>query len=242
MKRKRRISMREVYKWKARINIDGSKQVYGLHYDKTYSPVVAWPTTRFFLAQSLLNNWKTKQIDFVLAFPQAPVERDLYMEIPKGIRIEGAMDGEEYVLQLVKNLYGQKQAGRVWYQYLTEGLQEIGFIRSEVDECVFYYKNSVLLVYVVDSIPMGPDDNELAFLLQELHKRFKIQEEGDLCEYLGIEIKKESDGSITLTQPQLIESILKDLKLDGSNVKDRQTPALKTRVLHKDDKGELFDN
>ncbi len=54
---------------------------------------------RSFLAgnapQSLLNSWKTKQIDFVLAFPQAPVERDLYMEIPKGIRIEGAEDGEE---------------------------------------------------------------------------------------------------------------------------------------------------
>jgi hypothetical protein len=79
--------MREIYKWKARINIDGSKQVYSQHYDKTYSPVVAWLTTRFFLTQSLLNSWKTKQIDFVLAFPQAPVERDLYMQIPKGIRI-----------------------------------------------------------------------------------------------------------------------------------------------------------
>jgi hypothetical protein len=241
LKRERCISTRKIYKWKACINIDGSKQVYGQHYDQTYSPVVAWPTTRFFLTQSLLNNWKTKQIDFVLAFPQAPVERDLYMEIPKGIRIEGTEDGEEYLLQLVKNLYGQKQAGRVWYQYLTEGLQEIGFTHSEVDECVFCYKNSVLLVYVDVSILMGPDDNELEFPLRELHKRFKIQEEGDLCEYLGIEIKKDSDRSITLTQPQLIASILKDLKLEGSNVKDRTAPALKTRILHKDERGELFD-
>jgi hypothetical protein len=51
LKRKRRISTREVYKWKARINIDGSTQIYGQHYDQTYSPVVAWPTTRFFLTQ-----------------------------------------------------------------------------------------------------------------------------------------------------------------------------------------------
>jgi hypothetical protein len=109
MKRKRRIATREVYKWKACINIDGSKQVYGVHYNETYSPVVAWPMTRFFLTQSLLNNWTTKQIDFVLAFPQAPVERDLYMEIPKGIHVEGAKDGEEYVLQLVRNLYGQSK-------------------------------------------------------------------------------------------------------------------------------------
>ncbi len=44
-----------------------------------------------------------------------------------------------------------------------------------------------------------------------------------------------------MTQPQLIESILKNLKLDGSNAKARSTPTLKTRVLHKDEKGAPFD-
>jgi len=51
MKRKRRISTREVYKWKACLTVDGSKQKYGVHYDETYSPVVTWATTRFFLIQ-----------------------------------------------------------------------------------------------------------------------------------------------------------------------------------------------
>jgi hypothetical protein len=92
------------------------------------------------------------------------------MEIPKGIHLEGAKDGEEYIPQLVRNLYRQKQAGRVWYQYLVDGLQDIGFTQSEVDECIFYYKNSVSLVYVDDSILMGPDDNELAYLIQEMEK------------------------------------------------------------------------
>ncbi len=77
MKRKRRISTREIYKRKARINIDGSKQVRGVHYEQTNSPVVAWSTTRFFLIQALLQGWHTKQLDFVLAFPQAKVEREL---------------------------------------------------------------------------------------------------------------------------------------------------------------------
>jgi hypothetical protein len=35
MKRKRRISDRQVYKWKARLNIDGSRQIQGLHYQDT---------------------------------------------------------------------------------------------------------------------------------------------------------------------------------------------------------------
>jgi hypothetical protein len=241
MKRKRRISTREIYKWKARINIDGSKQVKGVHYEQTYSPVVAWSTTRFLLIQSLLQKWHTKQLDFVLAFPQAKVERDLYMEIPKGVRLQGA-DRSKYVLQLVKNLYGQKQAGRVWYQHLVRGLQEIGFTRSKVDECVFYYKQSVLLIYVDDSILMGPNEAELEYLVKQMGKRFEIQEEGNLGDFLGIQIAREPDGNLTLTQPQLIESILQDLGLDKKNVKGRTTPALKTVLIHKDPDGEPFDN
>ena len=85
MKRKRRVKTREIYKWKARLNLDGSKQVAGVHYDQTYAPVASWESIRLLLAMTLRNKWKTRQLDYVLAFPQAPVERELYMQIPKGI-------------------------------------------------------------------------------------------------------------------------------------------------------------
>jgi len=42
MKQKRRIDTREVYKWKARLNVDGSKQVAGRDYGQTYAPVASW--------------------------------------------------------------------------------------------------------------------------------------------------------------------------------------------------------
>jgi hypothetical protein len=100
MKRKRRITTREVYKWKARLTIDGSKQKYGLHYDETYAPVVTWSSTRFFLIQSILHGWHSRQLDFLLAYPQADVERELYMEIPKGITIEGTDDRDKYALRI----------------------------------------------------------------------------------------------------------------------------------------------
>jgi hypothetical protein len=54
--------------------------------------------------------------------------------------LEGDANSDDYVLQILKNLYGQKQAGKVWYDYLVQGLEEIGFIRSTVDECVFYLR------------------------------------------------------------------------------------------------------
>ncbi len=89
------------------MNVDGSKQVYGVHYEERYSPIVGWATTRFLLIQALLNDWYMHQLDFILVFPQAPVESELYMEIPKGVCIEG-VNSKEYVLQLLNNLYGEK--------------------------------------------------------------------------------------------------------------------------------------
>ena len=56
--------------------------------------------------------WYTQQIDYMLAFPQAPVEKEIYMKIPKGFRVTGK-DRDDCVLRLNKNMYGQKQAGQV---------------------------------------------------------------------------------------------------------------------------------
>jgi hypothetical protein len=52
---------------------------------------------------------------------------------------------------------------------------------------------------------------------------------------------RKEDGSITLTQPHLIDSILTDLKLNTSNAKGRMTPALSSVLLHQDLEGDPFD-
>ena len=86
----------------------------------------------------------------MLAFPQAPVEREIYMKIPKGFDIEGGST-KDYFLRVNKNVYGQKQAGRVWNQYLTQKLtKELKFKQSKVDECVFYRGKSMYILYTDD--------------------------------------------------------------------------------------------
>ena len=78
MKRKRKLVSREPYKWKACLNIHCGQQEYAVHYFDTYSPVVTWPTTsRLLLTLCLINGWCSRQIDFVLAYPQANIEQDL---------------------------------------------------------------------------------------------------------------------------------------------------------------------
>jgi Reverse transcriptase (RNA-dependent DNA polymerase) len=105
MKRKRRIDTREVYKWKARIKIHGGKQTKDLNYWDMYAPVAIWPSICIIMNMAVIYGRVTRQLDFVLAFPQAPVKMDLYMEIPRGFIIDGDdLDPADYVLQLISNL------------------------------------------------------------------------------------------------------------------------------------------
>ena len=74
--------------------------------------------------------WQTQQVDYVATYTQAPIDRDMYMEFPHGFKV---------VLKLHHNLYRQKQAGHVWYEYLRKQLvTKAGFVQSKHDECLFY--------------------------------------------------------------------------------------------------------
>ena len=241
LKRKRDLRTRLVKKYKARLNIDGSRMKKGVHYDLTYAPVASWGTIRLLLTLVGVHGWHTKQLDYVQAFPQAPVEKDLYMELPKGIDIEGA-NPKEHVLLLKRNVYRQKQAGRVWYQHLKKRLEKAGFERSEIDECVFYKGNMIYVLYTDDSILAGPDEDEINKTIEEMKATgLDLTVEGDLQDFLGVNIDRKEDGTIHLTQPHLIETILEDLNLHRDNVSDRDVPAASSKLISRHTASPDFD-
>lgn len=247
MKRKRDIKTREIKKHKARLNIDGSRMVQGVHYDQNYAPVASWNSIRTLLAMTAVHKWHTKQLDYVLAFPQAPSKGDLYMKIPKGFTIDQGKS-DDYLLKLKKNLYGTKNAGRVWNEYLTKKLiKEVGFVQSEVDECVFYRGKTMYVLYTDDSIIAGPDEDELDEIIEDIKRaKLNITIEGDLQDFLGVNIDRKADGTIHLTQPHLIDQIIEDLGLDdkrdrGSPAKTKDTPASSSKLLTKHLESPPFD-
>ena len=238
MRRKRRINTQEVYKWKARLNVHGGQQEHGVHYWDTYAPVVTWQTVRLFLVLSLLLGWQSRQLDFVMAYPQAPAEIPLYMRLPKGYQRRG-MTRKTHALKLIRNVYGQKQAGRVWHKYMDKGMKDIGFTPSKFDPCLYYRGSVIFLVYIDDCIVFGPNAEALDQVVKDLRscpQQFTVDDQGDVGDFLGIRIKKRKDGSIHLSQPQLIDSIIQDLHLQpGSNSK--ATPSVTSTLLHKDTDG-----
>ena len=89
-----------------------------------------------------MNKWHTRQIDFVLAYPQVDNKTELFMKLPRGIELPG-VSNDTHCLRLKKNIYGQKQVGREWVKHLQAGLRNIGFTPSKVDECVWYRDNVI---------------------------------------------------------------------------------------------------
>jgi len=62
MRRKREVSTGKIKKYKARLNLDGSRMKKGIDYQLTYAPVVRWSSIRLTLFLSILNDWKTIKI------------------------------------------------------------------------------------------------------------------------------------------------------------------------------------
>ena len=86
-------------------------QQWGVSYWETYSPVVNMLTVRLLLALCNIHGLESKSIDFVLAFPQADLDVDIWMKLPVGIVVDQFSNNSRgHVLKLKKSLYGLKQA------------------------------------------------------------------------------------------------------------------------------------
>ena len=168
--------------------------VHKTDYNQTFAPVASWNIIRLLLILVLVHSWQTKQLDYVLAFTQAPVNRNLYMKIPKGFEVEGANRGE-YVFKIKKNTYGQKQAGRVWHKHLCTKLEKVGFKQSIIDECIFYKENMIYVLYNNDSILAGPNEQRIQTTIKKIQEAgLQLTIEGNLEDILGVNIDLTSKG------------------------------------------------
>ena len=185
----------QLLKHKARLCAHGGMQKWGENYWETYSPTVSWMAVRALLAVGIIHDLSTSTVDFTLAFPQVDLDIDVFMELPMGC-VGPNGDRKGYVLKLNKSLYGLKQASHNWFNYLSEALQNRGFISSQVDKCVWFKEGIVLLQYVDDLLIVDTDDEIFANFKKELSKgkeNFVFTDGGPLESYLGVEVVKHSN-------------------------------------------------
>ena len=178
--------------------------------------VVFYPFLSIGCSHSCSPGWHTQQINFVLAYPQAPLETLCTWLSPRDLPWQTVQIHQpEYVLELVRNLYGQKQAGRVWNKFLHKGLLKAGFTQSSINECVYYRGRTIFLVYVDDGLFFALTANNIDKAIKDIKDQgYNISNEGEIDDYLGVKIEKKGN-TVTLMQPHLIDQILEDTGLSA---------------------------
>jgi hypothetical protein len=105
-------------------------------------------------------------------------------------------------------MYGLRQAGHNWYKRLYDALITAGFSQSRVDKCLFIKHDCIIVVYVDDCLIFSKDEAVLDSIIKHLSTTFRITSDTDVDAYLGLDIKKNSDGFLEITQPGLIDKVI----------------------------------
>jgi Reverse transcriptase (RNA-dependent DNA polymerase) len=134
-------------------------------------------------------------------------------------------------MKVINNIYGQKQAGRVWYRFLTDKLKkELHFEQSSYDPCVLWNDGCLIVIYTDDTIITGSNTAKVDATIERIASLFNITSEDQVDDFIGVNITHTEDGKVLLTQPKLIQSILDDLGLKD-DTKSKNIPALSTKIL-----------
>ena len=156
------------------------------------------------------------------------------MKIPAGIAVKNS-HRSIHVLKLHKNLYGQKQAGWVWFNHLSAKLLSIDLTPSKVDPCIFYRGPCIFFFYVDDGIFMSPKQGDVDKAIADLKvTHLDIEDRGGTADYLGVNFSYQKNGDVIMTQPQLINQIIADADLK-SNCHLPPTPVVSSRMLRREE-------
>lgn len=115
-----------IVRYKVRYVAKGFAQRYSVDYDKTTAPTVRLESFRAILHLAATLDWDLHQFDIKTAFQHGilPATESMYMEQPPGFATPGK---EDWVMHLMKSIYGMKQASRIWNQTFHDAVTAMGF-------------------------------------------------------------------------------------------------------------------
>ncbi|KAK8661374.1 hypothetical protein V6N13_090979 [Hibiscus sabdariffa] len=207
-----------VQTYKGRLVAKGFRQIHGVDYDETFSPVAMFKSIRILLAVAAFHDYEIWQMDVKTAFLNGKLEEDVYMTQPEGFVTP---ENAGKVCKLQRSIYGLKQASRSWNLRFNEAIQEFGFIRNEDEPCV--YKNfsgsivSFLILYVDDILIIGNDIPTLQSIKTWLSSCFSMKDLGEAAYILGVKIYRDrSKRLLGLSQSTYIDKVLKRFSMEES--------------------------
>ena len=144
-------------------------------------------TIRLLLALAAVHGWHLHQMDANNTFLYGELTKDVYMTLPLGCpSLSPNKD-----CKLAKSLYGLKQAGRKWFEKLSNNVFQCGYQQATADHMLFLKYNfssfTALLVYVDYILLASNSLSELTYIKKVLDDKFKIKDLGPLKYFLRLE-------------------------------------------------------
>lgn len=246
-------SNNNIIKYKSRWVIQGFNQVLNLDFTETFATTSRPETIKILLITAVRKGYYILQYDIKNAFIHADIDEEIYTIFPIGFKefiinflinnnlinkeIKeniNKINKEELVLKLNKALYGLKQSPRLWYNFLANLLNKLGFIPMPYDEGIFI-NNSLkiaIICHVDDLIFIGPSDKNIYNIINNLSKDIKIQPLGEIKDFLGMNIFINRDKkSIYISQSKYIKNIL--IKYNKTTIGTSKIPAIAGEKLIK---------
>ena len=216
----------EIEKHKARVVAKGFNHKEGVDYHETFAPVARLASIRTVLAIAARNGWKIDTFDFHSAFLNGEFgeNEEIYMEQQPGYEEKNR---REYVLRLLKTIYGLRQASRKWYEIVCRLMTELGFTRSESDPAVFYWHEGddrmVIVVHVDDCTIVGNSQELIDDCKRKINAKYAMTNLGPTSWVLGIKVTRNLDErTLGLSQTAYIDSILR--RFNFTDLKPVSTP------------------
>uniref|UniRef100_A0A8I7B3U5 Polyprotein n=1 Tax=Hordeum vulgare subsp. vulgare TaxID=112509 RepID=A0A8I7B3U5_HORVV len=204
--------------YKARLVAKGFRQIQGVDYEETFSPVAKLKSVRIMLAIAAFYDYEIWQMDVKTAFLNGNLKEELYMMQP-----EGFVDpkGANKVCKLQRSIYGLVQASRSWNIRFNEVIKAFGFIQVYGEACLYKKVSgssvAFLVLYVDDILLMGNDIEMLESIKAYLNKSFSMKDLGEAAYILGIKIYRDrSRRLIGLSQSTYLDKILKKFNMENS--------------------------
>ncbi|CAI7894401.1 unnamed protein product [Closterium sp. NIES-54] len=203
-------------KFKARWVVRCFDQEHGRDFTETFAPVSRHTSLRILLTVAAMKKKKQRQIDVANAFLYAPVDVEIYVELPHGSHGE-----PNQVCQLQKSLYEIKQAPRLWQQYLHARLTRIGFKQLPHGQGMYRLSKDddyiLLIVYVDDLLYIGSTNNVTTWFEGELEKDLTLTVSSTVTQYIGLNIQ-EGEDAIYLNASKYADTIAKRFALTPTTI------------------------
>jgi len=224
--------------YKVRYVTKGYAQQYSVDYDKTTAPTACLESFRSILHLATSLDWDIQQFDIKTAFLHGilPEDEMIFMEQPASFETPGK---EDWVMKLMKSIYGMKQASRIWNQTFHKTVVSWGFKHLKCEWCVYHWCSPtgtiIFAVHVDDIISAASNVAENDKFREQLRSQWEISDLGKAKFALGIAIScNHPSWTICLSQTALIDRVISDFGQASSHPVD--TPMVPGQCLECPDK------